>query len=285
MAYVLNEEQKQELGLMIQKYRHRMVQMNNGKSWTQEDLAVAINSDKAHINRIEKGKQVPMEQTLERICKALNLSWEEERWVISKAGYYSLPPAPEEDDVNSVVEFLNPHIMKLPTPAILIDKEAMIWDVNALEAYLFFGYKNREDFLDECLGMRIIELLMTPRFSDWFSKIIDNYDEYLKRQIKRFMMLYMHYQYSEEYQNIRDRILEIEHMKRIWDASFNGSDNTRDILFLNHQLLQITHPDEGPYEVQIWHSEVAFDERFSVTQHMPNDIHTMQLFAKLNGKI
>lgn len=284
MSIILSDEQKRELGIMIQDYRHRMTQLNNGKPWTQEDLAVAIGSDKAHVNRLEKGRQVPTEQTLEKICNALELTWEEKRWLITKAGYYAMPPAPEDDEINHVVELMDSHIMKFPHPAILLDQEAIIWDVNDLEAYSFYGYENREKFMEDCCGLRIIELLMTPSFSNWFEKVIENYDQYLRRQIMRFMMLYIRFQNNDEYQNIKDRIMEIDDMKKVWLNITEHSMETRELLFLNHQILKVNHPEIGHYEVQVWHSEMAFDERFTLIQHIPNDVDTMQLFMNLHKK-
>lgn len=281
MSNILRDEQKKELGVMIQDYRHRMVQINNGKPWTQEDLAVAIGSDKAHVNRLEKGKQVPTEQTLEKICSALELSWEEKRWLITKAGYYAMPPAPEYDEVEQVIETLDSHIMKFPHPAILQDQEMMIWDVNDLEAYTLYGYPDRTGFMEDCKGLRIIELLMTPSFSNWFEKIIENYDQYLRRQILRFMMLYIRFQNDDEYLNIRDRILEIDDMKKVWMDITEKQSEKGELMFLNHQILKVNHPEIGHYEVQVWHSEMAFDERFAIIQHIPNDVDTMQLFMDL----
>lgn len=281
MTVALNDEQKKELGIMIQDYRHRMIQINNGKPWTQEDLAVAIGSDKAHVNRLEKGKQVPTEQTLDKICAALNLSWVEKRWLIAKAGYYSMPPSPEDGEIQSVVESLDSYIMKIPNPATLLDQEAIIWDVNDIEAFTFYGYDDRNRFMEDCGGFRIIELLMTPSFNNWFEKIIVNYDQFLRRQILRFLMLYTRFQNSEEYQNIRDRILEISEMKAVWDDIMEHQNEPDDIIFLNHQILEVDHPDIGRYEVQVWHSKMAFDERFNMTQHIPNDTETMQMFMDI----
>ncbi len=285
MTTALNDEQKQELGIMIQDYRHRMIQINNGKPWTQEDLAVAIGSDKAHVNRLEKGKQVPTEQTLDKICNALKLSWEERRWLITKAGYYTLPPAPEDDEINELIRSFDSYILKVPNPATLQDQESIIWNVNDLEAFTFYGYESREDFLDDCKGLRIIELLMTPAFSNWFEKIIVNYDQFLRRQLMRFMMLYIRFQNNEEYMNIQQRIMEIDEMRRIWEDIKSNQGNKKDLMFLNHQILKVQHPDIGRYEVQVWHSEIAVDERFQITQHIPNDVETMQLFMEFHSKL
>lgn len=270
---------------MIQDYRHRMIQINNGKPWTQEDLAVAIGSDKAHVNRLEKGKQVPTEQTLDKICNALKLSWEERRWLITKAGYYTLPPAPEDDEINELIRSFDSYILKVPNPATLQDQESIIWNVNDLEAFTFYGYESREDFLDDCKGLRIIELLMTPAFSNWFEKIIVNYDQFLRRQLMRFMMLYIRFQNNEEYMNIQQRIMEIDEMRRIWEDIKSNQGNKKDLMFLNHQILKVQHPDIGRYEVQVWHSEIAVDERFQITQHIPNDVETMQLFMEFHSKL
>lgn len=275
------EGQKKELGNMIRYFRQTQYQLHNGHPWTQDDLAVAINSDKAHINRIENGKQIPTPQTLEKICIALNLDWKQKRRLMAQAGHlWALPPLLTEE-AQKAVEYLEPHITHFTHPAVLQDKEAIMWYVNDLEAYTFYGYKNHEQFLDDCQGLRVIELLMTPAFNKWFEKIIINYEDYLRRQIMRFMDLYFPHMYSPEYQNILNHLLQISEFKKIWEELLDQENPKDSIVFLNHQILHINHPDIGRYDIQIWHCDISFDERLSLIQHVADTPDTQQLFIEL----
>jgi ribosome-binding protein aMBF1 (putative translation factor) len=52
MGLELKSEGTQNLGDVIRHYRLRQRQIHTGAPWAQEDLAVAIGSDKSHVNRI-----------------------------------------------------------------------------------------------------------------------------------------------------------------------------------------------------------------------------------------
>ena len=79
-------------------------------------------------------------------------------------------------------------------------------------------------------------------------------------------------------------MLEIDEMKNIWMDILEHQSDRKKPLFLNHQILKVNHPEIGHYEVQVWHSEMAFDERFVIVQHIPNDVQTSQLFKELQKK-
>lgn len=277
----MENEQKKELGNMIRKFRNRKLLEYNNKPWTQDDLAVAIETEKAHINRIENGKQVPTPQTLAKICDALELNWKEKRQLMAQAGHIWAEPPVMSDEAEHAINYLSPHIDNFNHPVALADKEAITWYVNDLEAFTFYGYKTKESYLADCQGLRIIELLMTPAFDNWFSRIIINFEDYLKRQVMRFMKLYYSHKHDAEYQNILTHLLQIEHMKSIWSDLQNNDENNNNIMFLNHQLLQIDHPQIGRYDIQIWHCDISFDDRLILIQHLADNINTQMLFTDL----
>ena len=273
-------EKETSLGSLIREYRHRKKQMNNNRPWSQEDLAVAIGSDKSHINRLEKGHQIPAKATLIRICEALELTWEEQRKMISLAGYYSNLPAPSDDEVERMVQKATPYLRTLHYPATINDSEGLLWTANDLEAYTFYGYRDTNKFLFDCQGFRIIELLMTPKFNDWFHKTLCNYDEYLVRQLLRFKKQYLHHVQDYEYQNIRKRLLSISEFREKWQKVEEGTPDA-DLLLLDHQVVKFQHPELGYYEIQIFHSELSSDERFQLIRHIPNNDDTRLLFDNL----
>lgn len=278
------DDNKLELGNLIRQFRQTQVQIHSGHPWTQEDLGVAIGSDKTHVNRLEKGKQVPSPQTLNRISTALGLSWSQRRKLMALAGHFSALPSPVDSEVQQVIDALHPHLVQVSHPVILQDMELNTWDLNDLEAYTFYGYKTREAFLEDCQGFKVIELLMTPSFNTWFEKVIVDYDFYLRRQIMRFMDLYTRRQHQEEYKNIVKRLMKISDFKKIWLEVQEHREPKAIVPFLNHQILAVNHPDLGRFEFQIWHCDVALDERFRVIQHIANDSDTQQMFLDLFKK-
>lgn len=276
----MQEEQKKEIGNMIRRFRTSRVQIHNGHPWTQEDLAVAIGSDKAHVNRIENGRQIPTLQTLQKICSALTLNWSQTKKLMASAGCLFVLPSVMEEEADDVVGRLASKVKTLEQPVTVQDKESIMWDVNDLEAYTFYGYRSARDFLEECRGFRIIELLMTPKFDKWFSRIILNYEEYLRRQIMRFMELYFPRKYDSEYQNILNHLLHIQEFRKIWNELLEENQENQ-VIFLNHQELFIDHPDLGRYDIQIWHSDISIDDRFILVQHTAANKETEQMFSEL----
>src|SRR5205823_4302077 len=75
-----------ELGAAIRTFRMRRLQIHNGQPWTLDDLAVAMDDDKGHLSRIERGQIVPGRATLMRMARALALSWPETEYLLRLAG-------------------------------------------------------------------------------------------------------------------------------------------------------------------------------------------------------
>lgn len=271
--------ENKQLGELIREYRLQHIQVHNKRPWTQEDLAVAIGSDKAHINRIENGQYIPSARTLEKIFAAMNLNWSQKQQILYCAGKLSMLPSPEEYEIQEAVRFVRPYLEEMEVPAIMEDNDAIIWDINDMEAYLFYNFENKTTFLEECQGLRFIEILMTPKFNDYFQHVIENYDVFLNRQVKRFMDLYFKNRDNYEYNNILNRFLDIDEFKKIWMKHLNYPlDSLSSIPFVDHQIVKMNHPAEGRFEIQIWHTTASFDERFDIIQHWPNNESTQKLF-------
>jgi len=157
-----------------------------------------------------------------------------------------------------------------------------MWAVNDIEALSFYGYPSAEKFINECGGLRFIELLGTPYFYDWFSRIIVNFDVFFRRQVLLFMETYLKYRTNPEYDNMLNQFLKLNYFKNVWDELWNNREFEHSLVFLDHQSVKINHPDLGLYSVQIWHCRLAFDSRFRITIHTPDDIDSMKLFDSLN---
>ena len=276
-----SEETNNELGEKIRQLRLRKTQIHNGHSWTQDDLAVAINSDKAHINRLEKGRQMPNDRTIKSICAALDTSWNEEKELLALSGHMPPLPSPTEDDIHNIRTSVLRYMSEMAYPATLLDNELRVWMVNDIQAYTFYGYPNAKKFLDNCEGLRFIEMLMTPSFYDWFSKLIVNFDEFFRRQVFRFAEVYIKHQREDEYINILAHFLKHRRFRAVWQSLWEEQPERHNIIFFNHQILDVDHPDLGKHSIQIWHSHFVQDNRFEISAHIPNDIKTRKLFEQL----
>lgn len=276
---------RSDLGDMIRCLRKSHIQLHNGRPWTQEDLAVAIESDKAHINRIEKGKQRPNKETLDRIGDAFGLSWKQKRKLLACAGYLHSYPSPTQDEIDSTAHLLRPYIMNSDHPVALLDRELNIWDVNDIEAKVFFGFKNRDAFLEECRGLRLIEMMLSRSMSEWFKQSVVGYWTYMRRQVMRFMEIYLPRQHLPEYQNILSRILEVPELRKCWHELYEEDGYVDPILLLNHQIYEVDHPEFGHLSMQLWSVDITFDSRFMLSEIMPNDSRTADVFQVINRSI
>lgn len=269
-----------ELGEAIKSLRLSQRQIN-GRPWSQEDLAVAIGSDKSHINRLEKGKQIPNAETLERICNALGVGWNTRKRLFALAGHLPSFPTPKDDEIQGMVDMVEPQLAQQKYPASLLDNELRIWTINDICAYSYYGYPNSNKFLNECQGLRLIELLMTPSFREWFERIIVNFNAFFRRQVTLFREEYLKHQKHIEYQNILKQFLKWQDFREVWQDLQEHRMQQNQVTFIDHQFLEVVHPDLGRYSVQVWHCQVANDNRFKITSHIPNDTTTIKIFNDL----
>src|SRR5689334_16327040 len=84
------------LGTTIRSFRLRRRQVHNGRPWTLDDLAVAMESDKAHLSRIERGQMWPNRATLLRIAAALELSSSETDFLLRLGGCAPQVESPDD---------------------------------------------------------------------------------------------------------------------------------------------------------------------------------------------
>src|SRR5262245_33137477 len=85
-----------ELGAAIRTFRLRRLQIHNVQPWALDDPAVAMEDDKGHLSRIERGQIVPGRSTLMRMARALALTWPETEYLLRLAGGaspYEVPDA------------------------------------------------------------------------------------------------------------------------------------------------------------------------------------------------
>ena len=238
---------------LLRYYRRRKTQIHNGEPWSQEDLAVAIGSDKSHICRIETGKQLPMPKTLDRICDALELTWLERKHLISLINQSIIPPSPTPNDIEQAIQHVKHFIDNLDNPAVLLDIEGRIWYMNDLHAFCYYGYQNRDACLGDLSGSSCIELLMNPIIETWLRKVIVDYNVYVRRQVARFWHVFLGRGQQEEYQILLNRLLSVEWLRLILFEVVNNLNYSETSPFLNSQLLTIQHPEVGWQHFQVFH--------------------------------
>jgi len=273
------------LGNLVRFYRLRMRQVHNGAPWAQEDLAVAIRSDKAHINRIERGRCVPTRQTLLRISGALNLVWEERLHVMSLAGYALEPLSPTSSDVAEITRRESSVLEAATYTMALLDTEGRIWDVNEINAYAYFGFPNREACLKAISGRRMIDILLDEDRARWFEKTVLDYEAFVRRQIARFRRAYNVRPHDQHYQRLLARILEHHQLAAVWSEVSSEDVQHRLPHFLDHQVVTVNHPQLGRYTVQIWHTTLTSDERFYLSHHIPADTRSRAIFSELAARV
>ncbi|MGE5618613.1 MAG: tripartite tricarboxylate transporter substrate-binding protein [Sphingomonadaceae bacterium] len=273
---------QRQLGEWIRALRLSRRQIHNGRPWAQEDLAVAIGSDKSHINRIERGHQLPTCETLQRICDALELPWEDRCRLLSVAGYLAPPPSPSPAEVDAAVRLARPFLQSAQYPVALVDQEQRFWDLNDLMAYAFFGYPRREAFLDEARGLRCVQLLSLDHpIGWWLRQVIENYDSFARREVALFRSVLRYWQHSPQYRSLMKEVLSDGHLLAIWKDPRSNRVGPMEPESLDHQLLKVDHPEIGPYTVHLWQARLAADDRFSLVHLMPIGDRTRRMMGVL----
>jgi transcriptional regulator with XRE-family HTH domain len=265
-----------DLGHRIREYRQRQRQLHSGAPWTQEDLAVAIDSDKSHINRIEKGHASPTKRTIERICDALALNWTERSQLLGYAGYLVDWPEPTTKDLDEVINAARPLLASSAYPLCLLDRRSRCWDLNALHAYWWLGFADPEAARERTRGMQTVEKLLDPRIDRWWQRVIVDFEGYARRALVRFEHLRRLHPYEPSTESLVTQIRQHELLGRIWNE-ITSNEIHNSPAFLDHQLVTVAHPD-GMYKVWIWHASLTIDERFFLSHHVPADRQSQDLF-------
>jgi tripartite-type tricarboxylate transporter receptor subunit TctC/transcriptional regulator with XRE-family HTH domain len=274
----------QALGQRIRSYRRRQRQLHVDRPWTQEDLAVAIGSDKAHINRIECGRQRPTLDTLNRLSDALNLTWADRSGLLRLAGYLLGPPAPQRREIAEVAAGVGRIIHDTPYPARLVDHHTRIWDVNDLFACAFLGYPDRDTCLADVRGLRLVELLYEGHRAGQFLRgALRDYPAFVRRHLVALQRSLLQQRDSAELRAVLDAVLADRQLCAAWLALSAHLPHAVEPDYLDHQTLLVDHPDAGHYTVQVWQSTLSADDRFGVEHLVPADDTTRRRFAALAG--
>lgn len=273
------------LGQHIRNHRLQLRQEAVNRPWSQEDLAVAIGSDKAHINRIECGRQSPTLDTLSRICDALDLAWPARRRVLGLAGLLKDLPEPRQDDIDKIEPIVARTLGAADHPACLLDQDERIWDVNIGFARVFLGYSDRAACLAEVTGRSLLELLSEahPAHS-YIRRTLDNFDELALRLLVILRNALHRCGSSEQYQTLLNDVLADSHLCSLWlqVSAQIGQGKVPD--YLDHQSLVISASPIGPYQADVWYASFRSDERFRLMHIVPKSEAVCRSLATLVGQ-
>src|ERR1700730_3202985 len=120
------------VGETIAAYRRRRIRQTTGEPWSQEELALACDTNQAHISRIESNRKHPQYSTLVRLCEALDLPVPKRSYLLALAGYPVQPTLPSIAEVEEITAEIVPILQHYPYPALLMDVGERVWYVNSL---------------------------------------------------------------------------------------------------------------------------------------------------------
>jgi transcriptional regulator with XRE-family HTH domain len=273
------------LGEVIASYRRRRRQPQRNAPWSQEELAFASGTDQAHVSRIESNRQHPEYSTLARICDALDLSQIERAYVLALAGYQIAAPLPDERDVDAVVAKLGPVLEGYPYPASLMDEGERIWHQNRLAVRLFgplFGASDLAGWAAVARGQRTVEAIFDPdRYAEALPRwraVYEDLDYMLTRNVALFWRACHVRLNDQELNRTVARLMRNPDFRRRWERVESGES---DLLFIDHALYGIRHPQFGCLRMNSWRTRTAIDERFIVTHFSPVDAATSHLLQRL----
>jgi transcriptional regulator with XRE-family HTH domain len=273
------------LGDCIRQLRVQQRQIHNGRPWAQEDLAVAIGSNKSHINRIERGHQEPTGRTLQRICDALDLPWRDRAHLLSLAGYLPQRPPPTPEEIESIRQESSVLLREVGHPLRLDDDEQRLRDLNGLLAFVLFGRSRRESALDLVSGRHTVELLYGHPFGSWWQRTIANYGEYthwcigglFERCLGRFG--------RPELPPSLHRLQNLAEFREAWDQLTLSHDSGQWNRPSHRFEIVLDHPSAGQCRVLVQSTILAQDERFSLVHYIAADQQTRDTFAELTRSL
>ncbi|WP_162783449.1 tripartite tricarboxylate transporter substrate-binding protein [Devosia naphthalenivorans] len=272
------------LGQHIRNYRLQKFDARTGRPWSQEDLAVSIGTDKAHVNRIECGRQLPTVDTLDRVCDALELLWPARRRLLGLAGLLKDLPEPREEDMTKIEGMVARAFVAAAYPACLLDHDERIWDVNTEFATIFLGYGSKDACLEAVRGRFFLELLCdTHPAHAYLRRTVRNFDHLSLRLLAVLRHALQRRPGSSQYQALLNDVLSDLRLCSLWlqiSAHLNRSSAPE---YLDHQALDMAASPVGPYRAQLWHSTFQADERFRLLHLVPVTDEAQRRF-ELYGK-
>jgi transcriptional regulator with XRE-family HTH domain len=263
------------LGAAVRSFRLRRRQMHNGKPWALDDLAVAIDGDKAHLSRIERGMVLPSRATLLRIAQALGLTRPETEFLLRLAGFTPLLGPPGPDAVAAATRWLASQSRAYPNPFSLYTLDTRVWYANALWLRVM-GLTTTQ--FRACMQGR--DLLLSQYLEsahgrcstlDHIYRRYRNAEEQLTRAIARFRAAVMEGHVAEE---TATKLLANAEFRALWDAA--EVELPQASLAGEQNFSAVAYPGRGVLRFDTWWCPLQIDRRFIVILHVPHDAHTRE---------
>lgn len=256
------------IGQLITAYRRRKRQEYTGRPWTQEDLAVAIGTEKAHVSRIECGRQVPARTTLLRICRALDIQWDEEQALLVAAGHGLDLRLPTGEELEAVLAWAGPLVDSLPRPALLFDLTGRFWHGNPV-GLRFLGSAAGMDaraLLTVCRGTSVLELLRGNGPALLVRRLVP--EDVVLGYVVRFQQVAGLWRHTPEYRAMLARLLENAEFAHIWRQATAAAAET---FFAGPLAATVHHPRLGTVRMDLQWSPLQVDGRFVIVHDLPAD--------------
>ncbi len=266
------------LSEVIASYRRQKRQVHNASPWTQEDLAVAIGTDKAHINRIERGRQVPARDTVIRICHALDVPWDLEQELLVGLRYAPDLRLATLAELNAIVAEAARLVDDLEYPAFLGDIIGRIWYANPVaRAFLGIAAGPVLEHYPGCASL--VEALADEHLSGSVRRLVP--EDVIVRRLAQARLMAGLWRQTTEWRDMIARLLRDPHFAYIWHQSYALEDM---VDYVDRVAETLEHPLLGTVQILYWTTRLRKDRRFVVVHHLPADGRARAAFHMLARK-
>ena len=271
------------VGETIAAYRRRRITKRTGEPWSQEELALACETNQAHISRIESNRKHPQYSTLVRLCDALELPAPKRSYLLALAGYRVERTLPDMAEVEALSFQMIPVLQRYPYPALLMDVGERVWYVNPLLVPMWgaaLGGRDHAECMKSVRGRRTLEFAFDRRYMPVWRSLVPSMDKVMDRHVSLFWRAYhLHPQEADMEQALSTLKCEQEFLKR-WQKLEDGNDN---LVLVEHDWLPLRHPRFGQLVFMIWRTTLAADERFIVAHFPAADEATHRAISQCLG--
>ncbi len=258
----------QTVGEAIAAYRRRRIRQTTGEPWSQEELALACDTNQGHISRIESNQKHPQYSTLVRLCDALELPPAKRSYLLALAGYPIQPTLPDMAEVEAVTVELIPALELYPYPALLMDVGERVWYVNPLVAEMWgaaLGGSDHARCMKSVRGRRTLEFVFDGHYMQIWKDLSPTLDRMMDRYVSLFWRAYHLHPHEADMDQVLAALKREPEFLRRWQELEDGKHT---LVFVEHAPFPIRHPSFGALQFMIWRTTVAADERFIVA-HFP----------------
>ena len=233
------------VGETVAAFRRRRVRQCTGEPWSQEELALASETNQAHISRIESNRKHPQYSTLVRLCEALDLPWPKRFYLLALGGYPVQPSLPARAEVDALLSGIVPVLRSYPYPSLLMDGGERNLRQSAARADVDAGLGGWDHA--ECMkasqGKRTLEFVFDPRFLPVWRTLVPDLGRVMDRHVSLFWRAYHLHAQEADMNQVLSTLRSVPEFLQRWQDLEDGKVK---ILLVEHDRLPIHHPRLGP---------------------------------------